>query len=211
MLELSGARVLILAPHTDDGELGAGGSIAKWARAGNDVHYVAFSACETIQQEEPHDVLRVECSAATAELGIPSINLRILSFEVRHFARDRQEVLDIMVQLNQELHPDLVLVPSSDDTHQDHFGVSDEARRAFKRTRMLGYEAPWNNFRFETSAFVRLSQEDMESKVTALEQFQTQRHRPYMNREYQEAQLRFRGVQAGVELAEAFQVIRWYV
>ena len=37
-------RVLVLAPHTDDGELGAGATIAKLIEHGADVRYVAFSA-----------------------------------------------------------------------------------------------------------------------------------------------------------------------
>ena len=210
-MNLRDATVLVLAPHTDDGELGAGASIAKWCREGNTIHYVAFSACETIQLAEPRDILRGECINATEQLGLAPSNTRILDFEVRHFARDRQGVLDAMVKLNAALRPDLVLVPSSDDTHQDHFVVSDEARRAFKHTRILGYEAPWNNFRFETTAFVSLTQEDLERKVAALSQFVTQSGRPYMDRAYQEAQLRFRGVQAGVQYAEAFQVLRWFL
>lgn len=210
-LDLSDATILVLAPHTDDGELGAGASIAKWCRTGNRVFYVAFSACETIQESEPADILRVECSRATQVLGVESDRLTILDFEVRHFARDRQTVLDTMVRLNSSLRPDLVLIPSSDDTHQDHSVVSDEARRAFKRTRMLGYEAPWNNFRFETTAFVDVDSGDAERKVKALACFESQRGRPYMTELYQRSQLRFRGVQAGVEFAEAFQVLRWYL
>jgi LmbE family N-acetylglucosaminyl deacetylase len=116
-----------------------------------------------------------------------------------------------MVELNRRLRPDLVLLPSSDDTHQDHFVVSDEARRAFKRTSMLGYEAPWNNFRFETSAFVTVERQDVENKVAALAQFRSQVDRPYMHEDYTVSQVRFRGVQAGTEWAEAFQVLRWYV
>jgi LmbE family N-acetylglucosaminyl deacetylase len=113
--------------------------------------------------------------------------------------------------LNQEVKPDLVLLPSSDDTHQDHFVVSNEARRAFKRTSMLGYEAPWNNFRFESTAFVALEDADVEAKVTALSMFESQMDRTYMNREHTLAQLRFRGVQAGLNWAEAFQVLRLYL
>ncbi len=203
--------ILVLAPHTDDGELGAGASIARWCRDGTDVHYVAFSACESIQIEEPFDVLRGECQLATSRLGIPSGNTQILDFEVRHFARDRQQILDTMVALNHHIKPDLVLLPSSDDTHQDHFVVSDEARRAFKRTSMLGYEAPWNNFRFESTAFVTVQDIDVEAKIAALDQFKSQMDRAYMHREYVQAQLRFRGVQAGVAWAEAFQVLRWFL
>lgn len=210
-MDIADARILVLAPHTDDGELGAGASIAKWIRGGNDVYYVGFSACETIQPAEPKDLLRIECLSATQQLGIDKEKLRILDFEVRHFNRDRQRVLDTMVELNKELQPDLVIVPSSDDTHQDHSVVFDESRRAFKQTRMLGYEVPWNNFRFETTAFVPVQHQDMAAKMKALAEFHSQDKREYMNPAYQEAQLRFRGVQAGAELAEAFQVLRWYL
>lgn len=211
-VRLTDANILVLAPHTDDGELGAGGSIARWVEEGNQVSYVAFSACETIQPEGlPADTLRTECSSATAQLGIPPHLLRILNFEVRHFERDRQAILDVMVDLNTELRPDLVLVPSLDDTHQDHEVVAREARRAFKRTRILGYEAPWNNFSFELTAFVPLKPRHVDAKWTALSQFRSQAGRPYMNIEYVSAQSRFRGVQAGTGLAEAFQVFRWFV
>lgn len=40
--------VLVLAPHTDDGEFGCGGSIAKFVRQGARVVYVAFSAAEQL-------------------------------------------------------------------------------------------------------------------------------------------------------------------
>jgi LmbE family N-acetylglucosaminyl deacetylase len=89
--------ILVLAQHTDDGELGAGASIAKWCRQGNEVHYIAFSACESVQEEEPFDVLREECQRATRSLGIPRGHTQILAFEVRQFARDRQQILDAMV------------------------------------------------------------------------------------------------------------------
>jgi LmbE family N-acetylglucosaminyl deacetylase len=39
-------KILILAPHTDDGELGVGGSIAKLISQGNEVFYAAFSTAE---------------------------------------------------------------------------------------------------------------------------------------------------------------------
>ncbi len=212
-MELSKSDViLVLAPHTDDGELGAGASISKWTDGGAEVHYVAFSACETIQppDREP-DILRHECRRATSKLGVAEDHQEVLSFEVRNFYRDRQLVLDAMVELNAKIQPQVVLLPSTDDTHQDHFVVSNESRRAFKHACLLGYEVPWNNFRFETSAFVMLTREHVERKVEALSQFRSQQDRPYMSDEYQRAHLRFRGVQAGGEYAEAFQVLRWYL
>ena len=107
-----------------------------------------------------------------------------------------------MVQFGGRLRPDLVLIPSLDDTHQDHEIVATEARRAFKRTGLLGYEAPWNNFRFDVTSFVRLDSEHCEQKWEALQHFASQADRPYMTRDYVQSQARFRGVQAGCEFAE---------
>ena len=124
------------APHTDDGEFGAGGTLARFVREGREVHYVAFSAAEkSVPAEFPTDVLRKELLNATAKLGIPKKRVRCLDFEVRDFPRDRQRLLDAMIQIRDEVKPDLVLLPSSHDTHQDHRTVHDEGIRAFKEKR----------------------------------------------------------------------------
>lgn len=202
--------ILVLAPHTDDGELGAGGSIARWAAEGHDIHYVAFSACQTaIPDGWPEDVLRKEVAAATAELGVKSGQLRVLDFDVRLFARDRQEILQSMVDLNRELSPDLVLLPDPDDLHQDHSVVATEGLRAFKRTSIMAYEIAWNNIAFRTSSFVTLSEEHVQAKLRALKCYRSQADRPYADPEFLTSQMRYHGVQAGVRYAETFDVLRW--
>ena len=37
-------KVLILAPHTDDGELACGATISRMLRHGVEIYYVAFSS-----------------------------------------------------------------------------------------------------------------------------------------------------------------------
>jgi LmbE family N-acetylglucosaminyl deacetylase len=205
-----GQTILVLAPHTDDGELGAGASVARWAGDGHDIHYVAFSACQTaIPDGWPEDVLRDEVAAATSELGIPGDRLRVLDFDVRLFARDRQDILQAMVELNRELAPDLVLMPAPDDLHQDHSVVAQEGLRAFKRTSILAYEIAWNNISFRTSCFVALEDEHVTAKLRALECYKSQAQRPYANPDFLVAQMRYHGVQAGVQFAETFDVLRW--
>src|SRR5205085_455498 len=147
--------ILALAPHTDDGELGAGGSLARWADEGHDIHYVAFSACQAAMPDGlPSDVLRGEVAEATKRLGIRPERLHVLDFEVRRFARDRQEIMQAMFDLNRHLAPELVLLPSPEDLHQDHQVVANEGLRAFKRTSILTYEIAWNNISFRTTSFV---------------------------------------------------------
>lgn len=204
--------ILVLAPHTDDGELGAGGSIARWAEEGHDIHYVAFSACQTaIPDGWPTDVLRNEVTEATKQLGIRPDRLHVLDFEVRRFARDRQEILQSMVELNRELEPGLVLLPTPDDLHQDHQVVAGEGLRAFKQTSMLAYEIAWNNISFRTTSFVKLEQRHLDAKLAALACYASQASRPYADPEFLRSQVRYHGVQAGVKYAETFDVLRWVI
>lgn len=208
--ELPFRRALVLAPHTDDGEFGCGGTIARLVEEGREVVYVAFSAAEkSVPKEFPDQVLRTEVREATATLGIPEHRLRIGHFEVRDFPRQRQELLDEMIRLREELHPDVVFLPSKHDIHQDHATVHCEGLRAFKGTTMLGYEVPWNNLVFETTAFVRLEDRHLDKKIAALACYRSQAGRPYANEESLRAQARLRGTQAGCRWAETFQVIRW--
>lgn len=202
--------ILVLAPHTDDGELGAGGSIARWSEEGHDIHYVAFSACQTaIPDGWPTDVLRSEVAEATKHLGIRPDRLHILDFEVRRFARDRQEIMQAMVDLNRDLAPRLVLMPSPDDLHQDHQVVANEGLRAFKRTSIMTYEIAWNNIAFRTTSFVELEERHIDTKIRALECYRSQAHRPYANPDFLRSQVRYHGVQAGVTYAETFDILRW--
>ncbi|NNC39779.1 MAG: PIG-L family deacetylase [Acidimicrobiia bacterium] len=203
-------RVLVLSPHTDDGEFGCGGTIAKLIAGGHDVHYVAFSAAEkSVPDDLPSDILRTEVIAATGILSIPRENLRVLDFEVRDFPRLRQDILEVMVQLQQELDPQVVFLPSTSDTHQDHQTVSAEGFRAFKRTTLLGYELPWNNLTFTTGAFALLEQDHVELKIAALAAYESQADRSYSSPEFIRSLARVRGTQVGAEYAETFEAIRY--
>ncbi len=202
--------ILVLAPHTDDGELGAGAAIARWTEQGHDVHYVAFSACESsVPAGFESDVLRHEVAEATRCLGIKPDRVRVLDFEVREFGRDRQQILQAMVDLNRAVAPGLVLLPSPDDLHQDHSVIGNEGLRAFKRTSVLAYEIAWNNVAFRTSSFVAVQERHLQAKIAALGCYRSQAGRPYADPDFLRSQLRFHGVQAGVTYAETFDVLRW--
>ncbi|MEZ4720771.1 MAG: PIG-L deacetylase family protein [Flavobacteriales bacterium] len=201
--------ILVLAPHTDDGELGCGGTINKLTSVGKQVIYVAFSTCEeSVPEGFPKDVLSHEVKAATQKLGINSENLIILNYRVRHFPSSRQEILEEMVRLNKQFKPDLVFCPSSYDIHQDHGTISMEAKRAFKNTTLLGYEFIWNNFQFSSQCFVELDEDDIAAKVAAMEQYKSQSKRLYAKDKLIRGIANYRGLQVGVEYAEAFEVIR---
>lgn len=206
------ARALVLAPHTDDGELGCGGTIARLREAGVQVVYAAFStAKESLPAGLPGDTLKREVAAATARLGVPPGDLRIFDYQVRKLNYFRQDVLEDLVRLRREYAPDLVFMPSLHDVHQDHATVAQEGLRAFKGVTLLGYELIWNNLTFATTCFVRLTAAHLERKVQAFQEYRSQAGRPYATREFLESLARTRGVQIGCEFAECFEVVRWVV
>ena len=199
-------RILVLSPHTDDGELGCGGSIAKFVEEGRELYYVAFS-------DIGKEVLRREVKESTRILRLNQKNVYIFDFKVRHFPKYRQEILDTLIKLREEIKPTVVFTPSLKDVHQDHQVVTSEALRAFKKTALtiLGYEEPWNCFTFSTTVFIVLEEKHVRRKIEALKKYESQMDRDYMNEEFIMGLARTRGTQIGEKYAEAFEIMRWVI
>lgn len=203
-------RIIVLAPHTDDGELGCGGTIAKMIEEGKDVYYVAFSSAKkSLPDGYPDDTLVKEVKEATKVLGIKPDHLILYDYEVRKFSYVRQDILEDLVKLKREMEPDLVFIPSVNDLHQDHQTVANEALRAFKETSILAYELPWNNIVFRTEGFVPLERKHVDKKMEALRKYKSQRHRAYLNEDFIYGLAKARGTQIKREYAEAFEVVRY--
>ena len=65
--------VLILAPHTDDGEFGCGGTIARLIEEGSIVIYAAFSPCRaSVPAGQPEDILEQEMMKSMDYYNIPN-------------------------------------------------------------------------------------------------------------------------------------------
>lgn len=201
--------VLVLAPHTDDGEFGCGGTIVKLIAQGYRVVYVAFSAAEqSVLPQFSRDILRHEVVEATRKLGIKTDDCLVLDFAVRRFPELRQEILERMVLLNKEYQPDVVFLPSMQDTHQDHLVIAQEGFRAFKKTTMFGYEVPWNNLDFRTTCFYVLDENQLQVKIKALQCYRSQQHRSYVTEEFIRSLAITRGTQISRRYAEVFEVVR---
>ncbi len=204
-------RIVVISPHTDDGELGAGGTIARFLGEGKEVYYVAFSGCElSVPVGLPKDILRKECVRSTSAVGLPAERVKLLDYQVRTFPQHRQEILEELVRISRELQPDLVMVPSSQDMHQDHGTIYQESLRAFKRNASIwGYEHPWNNLTFTTDIFVKLNEEHVQKKLKALSEYKSQGSRGYMKESNVRSLLTARGAQLDTEYAETFELVRW--
>lgn len=206
MLSLSDCKVIAIAPHIDDVELGAGATIHHLNK-NNEVYYVGLSLPPLVDShtfmEEFHESSRI--------LGLDKDRIILRNFNPRNLFDARSEILQLFYDLNRELKPDLVLIPNSQDIHQSHEVVFAEARRAFKYNTILGYELPWNSLDFSMDVFITVSREDVEAKVAAINAYRTQKSRMFFANDIVGDLARVRGKQIGREYAECFELTRLIV
>lgn len=203
------SKILILAPHTDDGEFGCGGTIAKHVENQDEVWYIAFSTCkESLPQGYTVETITNELYEATQTLGINRENVIVLDYPVRRFAEHRQDILEDIIKYRKQINPDIIYSPSIHDTHQDHNVIAEEARRAFKNVSIYAYEVPWNNFTFNNQRFSVLNPSHVEKKLNAILCYRSQNGRAYSSDEYIKGQVKYHGVQVNREYAEVFEVVR---
>jgi len=206
MLNISNKRILAIAPHLDDVELGAGATVYK-LRKNNQVFYIGLSVPPLVEKK----IIMEEFSESTKILGLNSEDIILRDYDPRNLFDYRSEILQLFYDLNQELRPDLVLIPNSQDIHQSHNTVYSEALRAFKFTSILGYELPWNNLKFSMDVFVLLNKEEIDAKIAAINAYSTQKNRLFFSNDIVGDLARVRGKQIGRDYAECFELIRLIV
>ncbi len=170
-------KVLLLSAHPDDGEIGAGGTIHLLSSQGAQIDHLVFSrAAKSLPKGITEAQLLAECRHADEILGIKDTT--ILDFPVRRFNESRQDILEILWKKRQKGY-DLLMCPWPHDTHQDHQQLAEEAVRAWKRAlpTILFYEIPANCLGFAPNFFFILSDGDVNAKLKALSQYDSQLRR----------------------------------
>jgi len=202
-------KVLFLGPHADD-ECGCSATLARFLEENLEVFVAIFSFCEeSVPTGFEKDVLRSEFGKASQVIGINKENIFKYNFKVRHFPRDRQKILEELIILKDKIKPDLVLLPTLADIHQDHHTVAEEGIRAFnKNSSIFGYELPQNITSFINTGFIEIKNRHLDIKINSLRCYKSQAHREYVTKEFLKGLAKIRGIQAGVKIAEGFEVIK---
>ena len=205
-------NVLVLSPHTDDMEFGCGGLVSRLIREGKKITHLVFSICEeSVPEGFKKNILEDECKASSTVLGINEENLIIKKFKVRNFPAQRQEILDVIIKVRNQENFDLVLIPSSNDFHQDHKTIYEEGLRAFKNCNLIGYQLFWNNLSSFNEFYIRIDNIDLENKIKSIKEYKTQIFRPYSNDKVIYSQAELLGFQSGkYQFAESFEIIRLF-
>ena len=203
--------VFLLAPHPDDIEFSCGGSVVRWVSEGKKVFYIVFSPCnKSLPQGYEQDAIYGELNNSLKELCIPEEQCIKFRYPVREFPQYRQQILEGLIKLRKDHQPDLVVLPNSQDVHQDHHTIYEEGVRAFKHCKLLGYELPWNSLQFTSNFHVKLEADQLKKKFSAISCYKSQANRPYYDEQFFEGLARMRGTQINTNFAEAFELIRWW-
>jgi len=204
-------RILCLGAHTDDGEFGCGGTLAKFIGENKEVYYATFSFAEkSLIKGFTNDSTHKEILEATSILGLNKDNLITFNYEVRKFDSYRQDILEDMVKLNSRLKPDLVLTHNTQDTHQDHEVICKESFRAFKQTSSIfGYESFKNNRRFNSDIYIELLDKYIDIKLKAIQCYKSQIVKKESNTFIIKQAAMVRGANIGCKYAECFENIKF--
>ncbi|MBB0992400.1 PIG-L family deacetylase [Dietzia sp. SLG510A3-30A2] len=200
--------VLALGAHTDDVEIGAGGTLSRLRGEGWRIVAVAASRAEaSLPPDLPADTLEREFRDSMSILGAAQVE--VLGYPVRRLNEHRQDLLEDYVRIRRSVQPDLVLTHSSNDVHQDHSVVHQESIRAFKSASILGYHAPWNERVTNSEVFVALSENDLQVKAQLIACYRSQAllGRSYVTDGFADVAARFAGFQSQTKYAEAFEAI----
>jgi LmbE family N-acetylglucosaminyl deacetylase len=208
-MDITNKRIVCLAPHPDDIEFGCGASVHRLNETGNELYYVAFSPCnKSLPEGFPENSLFNELDKASQIIGIAKDRLIKHDFPVRELPKHRQAILEILVKMKKEIQPDIVLLPNSQDVHQDHHQIHLEGVRAFKHCTILGYELPWNNLSFQSNFHIKVSESNLKAKVDAIQCYSSQKRRVYSQEAFIKGQAKMRGIQVNSAYAEAFECVR---
>lgn len=216
-------RILVIAPHPDDEIIGVGGTIAKRAMAGDDVYVcVVTKGYSPLFSEEIVEQARGECRQADRVLGVKST--LFLDFPaVMLETVPRYELNDGLLKTVQKIKPEEVYIPHRGDMQLDHKMIVDAAMVAlrpkyeYKVKRIYAYETlsetGWD-IPNTVNEFIPTVYEDISEtfgmKIEAMNIFQSQLATFPAARSIGaiEALAKFRGATVGVDVAEAFSLVR---
>ncbi len=202
-----GQTVLAIGAHPDDIEFGCGATLLRYRELGCRTHGLVLTSGE--QGHPGADAAQQRAREAQASANV----LALASLEQRHFpdthlAEHREALRATIEEVIGRLQPDIIFTHTPKDVHSDHRAVFEATREAARGAHtILCYENPNTPASFSPDYFVDVS-EYLDDKIAALARHKSQAGKPYADPAVVRHSAGFRGTQARVAYAEAFEAIR---
>lgn len=196
--------ILCLGAHSDDIEIGAGGTILRLISEGVllDVNWCVLSA---------PGIRAIEANASACEFleGAYSRKIELAEFEDSYFPSQTREIKQWLTALRERISPDVIFTHARDDAHQDHREVNRLTTNIFRNHLVLEYEIPkWDGDLTQPNTYMPLTAANMDHKVELLlKHFGTQRSKDWFDELTFKGLARLRGMECRAEerYAEAFK------
>jgi len=202
-------KAVFICAHTDD-EMICAGTLRKLVKNGALVKVVAFS-CAPIpgeSAEKTQEILRAEFSRSMESIGVLPENGRILDYDARTLSTHHDKIRQFLYDFTLAEKPDLALIPSSEDDHQDHSILGKSAERVMKNRVpvVIRCHYPWNFINpGRSNLFVKLTDDEFKAKLAVIRAYQSQHFR-YNYEDLFTSLTRVNGLTTKNELAEAFEI-----
>jgi LmbE family N-acetylglucosaminyl deacetylase len=195
--------VLCLGAHSDDIEIGAGGTLLSLMERGVqlDVHWCVLSGGGIRDEEANRSAADFLAKAAKAQV-------EVMSFRDGFFPEQGEVIKQWFESLKLRVEPDLILTHRRDDAHQDHRKVCQLTWNTFRDHQILEYEIPkWDGDIGQPNVYVPVSAAALKRKIELLiAHFGSQRSKRWFDDETFRGLARIRGMEccAPERYAEAF-------
>jgi LmbE family N-acetylglucosaminyl deacetylase len=195
--------VLCLGAHSDDIEIGCGGTILKLLASGRKVSvvWVVLSG----------DAARAREARSAARLflrGAADTRVECHGFRISYFPSEMPKIKDVFEELKATVTPDVIFTHTRNDLHQDHRVVCELTWNTFRSHTILEYEiVKYDGDTGVPNVFVELTRPQIDRKTRHLMKcFGTQRDKQWFSAETFSGIARLRGVQCAARhgYAEAF-------
>lgn len=195
--------VLCLGAHSDDIEIGCGGTLLQLlsVRPNLRVVWVVFSAGGERERE-------ARASAALFLKQAAQQQVLVMNFRDGFFPYQGTQIKEAFEALKKDVDPGLIFTHQRDDRHQDHRTISDLTWNTWRHHLILEYEIPkYDGDLGRPNCFVPLDKDLCARKIrNILDVFKSESNKAWMTEDTFEAILRLRGVECAApqKYAEAF-------
>jgi LmbE family N-acetylglucosaminyl deacetylase len=196
-------RVLCLGAHSDDIEIGCGGTILRILKENNGIE-----ALWIVMSADEKRAIEARSSAEKFLSGALRNEIRVEGFRDGFFPYEASQIKEYFEKLKTEFSPDVIFTPSREDLHQDHKLISELTWNTFRAHLILEYEVvKYDGDLGKPNVYFPLSEEVCSEKIEIiLQTFKSQTRRSWFTEDAFRAIMRIRGIETNGELkhAEAF-------
>lgn len=223
-------KILVIVAHPDDDILGCGGTLAKFKESGSDIKVIFIAegtSCRFSKDQTNSELVLSEIKNRNnyAKKALKVLGLKDYKFYNLPCGRlDQYALIDIGKIIESEIEifkPDTIFTHNSIDVNNDHKIVFQAVLQATRLgalnsvPRLYSFEILSSSERkfvdtFKPNYFVKLNKKHIDLKIKAMYQYISEIKKfPFPRSDKGITTLsNYRGMQVGVEYAEAFSLIR---